>query len=77
MSSFTRVLYIGMTNDLARRVHEHKSGSVPGFSSKYRTRALVYFEEFDDPREAVQRERGLKGWTRIRKLQLIERMNRP
>ncbi|MCC7369697.1 MAG: GIY-YIG nuclease family protein [Chloroflexi bacterium] len=75
MSSHTRVLYIGITNDLERRVHEHRTGSVPGFSSKYRTRALVYFEETGDVREALQRERSMKGWSRARKVHLIESTN--
>ena len=45
MSSQTRVLYVGMTNNIERRVYEHKSGTIPGFSQKYRTHSLVYFEE--------------------------------
>jgi len=75
MSSQTRVLYIGMTNNLERRVDEHKSGQVPGFSSKYRTTQLVYYEETSDVRAALERERYLKGWKRERKVALIEAMN--
>ena len=75
MSSQTRMLYIGMTNDLVRRVDEHKSGRFPGFSSKYRTKRLVYYEETSDVREALERERYLKGWKRDRKVALIESMN--
>ena len=75
MASQTRVLYIGMTNDLERRVAHHKQGSIPGFSSKYRTKQLVYFEETSDVHAAIEREKQLKGWTRAKKIALIESMN--
>ena len=75
MSSQTRVLYIGVTNDLERRVDEHKQGSTPGFATKYRTRNLVYFEETTDVWAALEREKQLKTWTRARKATLIESVN--
>ncbi|MGH8012087.1 MAG: GIY-YIG nuclease family protein [Candidatus Binataceae bacterium] len=75
MSSKSDVLYIGSTSDLERRVSEHKSGLIGGFTKKYRVRRLVYFEEFDDPGQMVSRERQLKGWARRRKLDLIRQQN--
>jgi len=75
LASRSRVLYIGVTNDLARRVDEHKRGLVVGFTSRYRVTRLVYFEEFIDIRDAIAREKQLKGWTRSRKTGLIERRN--
>jgi putative endonuclease len=75
MASRSRVLYTGVTNDLARRVHEHKQGLMPGFSSTYRTTRLVYLEEFEDIRDAIAREKVIKGWVRARKIRLIEQHN--
>lgn len=75
MASRSRVLYVGVTNNLARRVKEHKQGVVPSFTKKYRVTRLVYFEEFTDIRVAIAREKELKGWKRSRKVRLIERPN--
>ena len=75
MASRSRVIYVGVTNDLVRRVQEHKSGVNPGFTKKYRVKRLVYFEEFTDIRVAIAREKELKGWIRARKTALIERRN--
>ena len=75
MASRSRVLYTGVTNDLARRVEEHKLGLVPGFTSTYRVTRLVYFEEFADVRDAIAREKAIKGWVRARKVGLIEEHN--
>ncbi len=75
MSSQTRVLYIGVTNDLERRVGEHKQGGTPGFATKYRTRNLMYFEETTDVWAALECEKQLKTWTRARKVALIESVN--
>ena len=75
MASRSRVLYVGVTNDLARRVTEHKQRLVAGFTSKYRVTRLVYFEEFTDIREAIAREKELKGWVRTRKTHLIDSRN--
>ncbi len=68
-------LYVGVTRDLIRRVHEHRSGVVPGFSKQYRVHRLVHFEEFGDVLNARQRERTLKHWSRDWKINLIEREN--
>ena len=75
MASRSRVLYTGVTNDLSRRVAEHKQGLVPGFTSKYRITRLVYFEEFPDVHDAIAREKQIKGWVRARKIRLIEEHN--
>jgi putative endonuclease len=75
MSSKSGVLYIGETNDLDRRVFEHKLGQREGFSKKYRVTRLVYVEEFTRSAEMVDRERQLKRWTRSRKLDLIHSQN--
>jgi putative endonuclease len=68
-------LYIGMTNNIDRRVLEHKRGEVEGFSSKYHCNRLVYYESFDDVRKAIDREKQLKGWRRSKKIALIESKN--
>ena len=75
MASRSRVLYTGVTNDLVRRVHEHKQGLVAGFTRKYRVTRLVHFEEFADIRDAIAREKEIKGWKRSRKLKLVETRN--
>ena len=75
MASLSRVLYVGVTNDISRRVSEHKVAQTPGFSSRYRVNRLVHVEEFSDIRDAIAREKQLKGWTRARKLDLIEKHN--
>ncbi len=75
LSSFMRTLYIGVTNDLQRRICEHKQKLVPGFTSKYDVDRLVYFEEFADVRDAIAREKQLKKWARLKKDRLIETIN--
>jgi len=67
-------LYIGVTNDLGRRVAEHKNGEVPGFTRRYQLKRLVWFEHFRDINEAIAKER-LKGWLRSKKNALIEKNN--
>ena len=69
------VLYIGVTSDLVKRVHEHKNKAVDGFSKKYNTHKLVYYEIGNDIKEAILREKHLKKWNREWKINLIERMN--
>ena len=69
------VLYIGVTENLPRRLYEHRSHLVDGFSSKYNTEKLVYFEETTDVYSAISREKQLKGWTRKKKNELISKMN--
>jgi putative endonuclease len=68
-------LYVGVTNDLIRRMSEHKGKLVPGFTRKYGVDKLVYFEEYASILEARARERVLKRWDRAWKLALIEKMN--
>lgn len=68
-------LYIGVTNDLARRVHEHRNGAVPGFTKKYRVKQLVYFEPHDSIEEAILREKRMKVWKRAWKIEAIQKMN--
>ena len=75
LSSYTGTLYIGISNDLDRRTVEHRKGTIPGFTLRYRVTLLVYFERFDSPRAAIAREKQLKGWRRERKLQLIRTVN--
>ena len=75
MSSKSGVLYIGSTDDLWRRVLQHKYGAIEGFTKRYRVTRLIYVEEFDGPSDMVQRERQLKGWTPRRKLELIHTQN--
>ena len=75
MASRSRVLYVGVTNDLARRTNEHKRGLVAGFTSRYRITRLVYFEEFVDILDAIAREKEIKGWVRTRKTRLIDSSN--
>ena len=69
-------LYIGVTNDLERRVAEHKSGSGSVFTRKYHCHKLVYFETFSDIDQAIAREKQLKGWKRERKDALIDSVNK-
>jgi len=68
-------LYVGVTNDLARRVSEHKSGLAEGFTKNYHVHILVYYEEFEDAESAISREKQLKKWNRKWKLELIEKSN--
>lgn len=68
-------LYTGVTNDLERRMYEHKNKLVPGFTSRYDVDRLVYFESSSSVQVAIQREKQIKGWTRKRKLALIESEN--
>lgn len=69
-----RTLYIGMTNNLRKRVWQHKSHTFDGFSDEYNATRLVYWESFEDVRNAIDREKQLKRWRREKKLWLIERM---
>ncbi len=75
MASRSRCLYIGVTNDIVRRVAEHREGLQRGFSAKYHTHRLVYLEPFPDPISAIAREKQLKRWRREKKIWLIERSN--
>ncbi|MCE2723546.1 MAG: GIY-YIG nuclease family protein [Burkholderiales bacterium] len=75
VASISRVVYIGVTNNLVRRVYEHKQGLVAGFTKRYQVDRLVYFEETTDVRVAIEREKQLKTWRREKKLALIEATN--
>lgn len=75
VASISRTLYIGVTGDLSRRIAEHKSGALPGFSHKYRTTKLVYYERHSSPDSAIAREKQLKRWRREKKVHLIEMDN--
>lgn len=68
-------LYLGVTRELARRVHEHKSKALPGFSRKYGVDRLVWYEEYPTAQEAIDREKAIKKWRRDWKLRLIEESN--
>lgn len=68
-------MYIGVTNHLVRRVFEHKSGLIEGFTKRYRVYKLVYYEQFEDVRFALEREKQLKKWSRAKKNALVETVN--
>ena len=74
-SSIGGTLYIGVTNDLVRRVYEHRTRKVPGFTTRYAVHRLVYFEQFSDIENAILREKRLKKWNRSWKIRLIEERN--
>jgi len=68
-------LYVGVTNDIIRRVAEHRQALVGGFTKRYGLKRLVYFERYDDIRNAIQREKNMKHWSRTWKVRLILRAN--
>ena len=69
------VMYIGVTNDLQRRLYEHKNELVDGFTKKYHIHKLVYYESYNSIKDAISREKSMKGLLRIRKNALVERIN--
>ena len=75
LASATRTLYTGVTNDLMRRVYEHRIGSGSEFTGKYRVHRLVHFEQTENGRVAIAREKQIKGWSRSKKIALIESEN--
>ncbi len=75
LSSRTRTLYIGVTNDLERRIAQHRAGTASRFTHKYSVNRLVFVEWAPDPLSAIAREKSLKGWTRGKKIRLIESVN--
>ena len=75
MNSPTGTLYTGMTNDLKKRVFQHKNKLVDGFTRKYNVTRLAYFEETSDVNAAIAREKQIKGWRRSKKIELINRLN--
>jgi putative endonuclease len=75
MASRSRTLYVGVTNDLKRRAYEHKEKLVPGFTAKYKIERLVYFELTEDVHAKISREKQIKGWTRSKKVALVDSVN--
>ncbi len=75
MTNHSGTLYVGVTNDLQRRVYEHRQKLIPGFTAKYNIVRLVYFEVTPDVRTAIEREKQIKGWLRAKKIALIESVN--
>ena len=75
MTNRSRTLYVGVTNDLVRRVYEHKNRMVDGFTKRYHLTILVYYEETGDIQSAIEREKQIKGWLRNKKIALIESVN--
>jgi putative endonuclease len=75
LTNQSRTLYVGMTNDLERRVQEHREGKVSGFTRRYGLKRLAYYERFPTALSAIEREKQLKGWLRARKIALIEGLN--
>ena len=69
------VLYTGVTNNLERRIYEHKNKLIEGFSSKYNVDTLIWCEAFTTPHDAITAEKRIKGWTRVKKLELIRKTN--
>ena len=69
------VLYVGVTNNLTRRIWEHKSKLIEGFTKKYNVDKLVYFESFDNPKDAIKREKQLKAGSRKKKVELVNKIN--
>jgi len=76
VASPSRTIYVGVTNDLERRIWQHRNTTLPGFSAKYGTTRLVYFEMYSRIDDAIAREKQIKGWSRDKKLALIAAENR-
>lgn len=76
MTNNSKTLYIGVTNDLIRRIYEHKNELIEGFTKKYNITKLVYYEVFNTVEDAIKREKQLKNWHRQWKINLIESMNK-
>jgi putative endonuclease len=75
MSNLSRMIYIGVTSDLDKRVGQHKAGYYPGYTKRYKMHRLVYVETFPDMLSAIARETQLKNWSRAKKVALIEKGN--
>ena len=75
MTNFSKTLYLGVTNNLIKRIYEHKHKLVNGFTKKYNITKLVHFEETNDVNVAIAREKQIKGWLRKKKIALIELKN--
>ncbi len=75
LASRTKILYVGVTNHLERRIWEHKTGMLEGFTKKYNIHKLVYCEDYARIRDAIAREKQIKAWRRQKKVELIESLN--
>ena len=75
LTNSARTLYVGVTNDLERRIWQHRHGGGESFTRRYRLTMLAYCENYETPSAAIAREKELKGWRRARKIELIERAN--
>ncbi len=75
MASLSRTLYVGVTGDIERRVSEHLAGDNPGFTQRYHITRLVHLEQFGEIEDAIAREKQLKGWSRAKKVKLIQLTN--
>jgi len=75
MASKSGTLYLGITNNIKRRVHEHKNHLIPGFTDKYDVDRLLYFETITDSSSAIKREKQIKAWSRQKKVALIDKLN--
>ena len=75
MTNKSRTLYTGVTNDLMRRVYEHKNKLIQGFTKKYNIKYLVYYETSSSIESAIEREKQIKGWLRVKKIAFIESVN--
>jgi putative endonuclease len=75
LANHSRMLYVGVTDDLERRMSEHKQKLIPGYAARYNITHLVHYEAFLDPQSAIAREKHIKGWLRSRKIALIESAN--
>ena len=74
-NKYMSTIYTGVTNDIVRRVWEHRSGNIRGFTSRYNCGWLLYYEEFGDVNQAIAREKQIKGWKRDKKIELIISLN--
>ena len=75
MTNKSRTLYVGMTNNIKKRVYEHKKKLIEGFTKKYNINQLLYFETFGDSNSAIDREKTIKGWLRNKKIELLNQTN--
>ena len=75
MASLSGTIYVGITNNLLRRVAEHKEGKIQGFTKKYSCKKFIYYEHFEDVNDAISREKEIKKWRREKKQNLIKTLN--
>ncbi len=75
MANASKTLYVGVTNNLEKRIYEHKNKLMEGFTKRYNITRLLYFEEVNDIKVAIEREKQIKGWVRAKKIELIRSVN--